>query len=146
VIVYSDLASYLQNTRSVQKLTQRVTIMTVTAKSLIGSVNDIKVPAVPPGGEGSATGEEVEITVVFTTPVILPGGHYFLRSDVLLANGDFLYLSAPRPIVPPGNPFIGDLQAWIRNSNLAPDWLTHWYGHCWRRHTADIQYYAFPGR
>jgi len=86
-------------------------------------VNDIKVPAVPPGGEGSATGEEVEITIVFTTPVILPAGHYFFRPEVLLANGDFLYLSAPRPIVPPGNPFLGDLQAWIRNSNLAPDWL-----------------------
>jgi hypothetical protein len=25
--------------------------------------------------------------------------------------------------VSPGNPFVGDLQAWIRNSNLSPDWL-----------------------
>src|SRR5262249_48144850 len=33
------------------------------------------------------------------------------------------YLSAPRPIVPPGISFVGDLQAWIRNSALAPDWL-----------------------
>ena len=23
----------------------------------------------------------------------------------------------------PGTPFLGDLQAWIRNSDLAPDWL-----------------------
>ena len=37
--------------------------------------------------------------------------------------GDFLYLSAPKPIVAPGTPFTGDLQAWIRNSDLAPDWL-----------------------
>jgi hypothetical protein len=37
-----------------------------------------------------------------------------------VTGGDFLYLSAPRPTVPP---FAGDLQAWIRNSNLAPDWL-----------------------
>jgi len=86
-------------------------------------VNDINLPSVPPGGEGSATGEEVEITIEFTSPVILPAGHYFFRPEVLLANGDFLYLSAPRPIVPPGDPFLGDLQAWIRNSNLAPDWL-----------------------
>src|SRR5262249_32586529 len=35
----------------------------------------------------------------------------------------FLYLSAPKPIVAPGTPFTGDLQAWIRNSDLAPDWL-----------------------
>jgi hypothetical protein len=35
-------------------------------------------------------------------------------------------LSAPRPIVPPGTAFpVGftDLQSWIRNENLAPDWL-----------------------
>ena len=74
-------------------------------------------------GEGPATGEEVEITITFTSPIILPQGHYFFRPEVLLPDGDFLYLSAPRPIVPPGNPFVGDLQAWIRNSNLAPDWL-----------------------
>ena len=40
-----------------------------------------------------------------------------------MAGGDFLYLSAPRPIVAPGTPFMGDLQAWIRNSDLEPDWL-----------------------
>ena len=34
--------------------------------------------------------------------------------------GDFLYLSAPRS---PGVPFVGDLQAWIHSSHLAPDWL-----------------------
>ena len=86
-------------------------------------VNDIKLPTVAPGGEGPAIGEEVEIAIVFRTPIILPAGHYFFRPEVLLTDGDFLYLSAPRPIVPPGDPFVGDLQAWIRNSNLAPDWL-----------------------
>jgi hypothetical protein len=74
-------------------------------------------------GEGPATGEEVEITVTFTTPIIVPAGHYFFRPEVLLSSGDFLYLSANRPIVPPGTPFVGDLQAWIRNANLSPDWL-----------------------
>jgi hypothetical protein len=41
-------------------------------------------------------------------------------------DGDFLYLSAPKPIMAPGTPFpplTTDLQAWIRNSTLAPDWL-----------------------
>ena len=51
-------------------------------------------------GEGPVTGEEVEITITFTSPIVLPAGHYFFRPEVLLANGDFLYLSAPRPIVP----------------------------------------------
>jgi hypothetical protein len=74
-------------------------------------------------GEGPATGDEVNITVRFTHPILLPPGHYFFRPDVLVTGGDFLYMSAPRPIASPGTPFIGDLQAWIRNSRLAPDWV-----------------------
>jgi len=81
-------------------------------------VNDLKVATAPPGGEGSTAGEEVEITITFTSPIILPAGHYFFRPEVLLTSGDFLYLSAPKVIPAPK-----DLQAWIRNSNLAPDWL-----------------------
>jgi len=77
-------------------------------------------------GEGPQSGEEVAITINFTTPIILPAGHYFFRPEVLVNGGDFLYLSAPRPIVPPGTPFpagVTDLQAWIRNAILNPDWL-----------------------
>lgn len=75
-------------------------------------------------GEGPATGEEVEIAITFTNPILLPAGHYFFRPEVLVtAGGDFLFLSAPRPIVSPGTAIAGDLQAWIRNSDLAPDWL-----------------------
>jgi hypothetical protein len=82
-------------------------------------VNGIRVNA----GEPGMTGEEVEITITFTSPIILPAGNYFFRPEVLVTGADFLYLSAPRPIVPPGNAFLGDRQAWIRNSNLSPDWL-----------------------
>jgi hypothetical protein len=84
-------------------------------------INNIKVN----GGEPGMTGEEVEITITFTSPIILPAGNYFFRPEVLVtdANTNFLFLSAPRPIVPHGNAFLGDKQAWIRNSNLAPDWL-----------------------
>jgi hypothetical protein len=81
-------------------------------------VNNLKVATAPPGGEGSTVGEQVEITITFTSPIILPAGHYFFRPEVLLTSGDFLYLSAPKVIPAPK-----DLQAWIRNSNLAPDWL-----------------------
>ncbi|HEY8005848.1 MAG TPA: hypothetical protein VIE66_03360 [Methylocella sp.] len=75
------------------------------------------------GGEGPATGEEVEIDITFTPPIFLPTEHYFFRPEAQVTGGNFLYLSAPDPIVPPGTPFMPDLQAWIRNSNLAPDWL-----------------------
>jgi hypothetical protein len=74
-------------------------------------------------GEGSATGDVVEITIAFNPPILLPADHYFFRPEVQVADGEFLYLSAPRPIVAPGTPFTGDLQAWIRSSDLAPDWL-----------------------
>jgi len=74
-------------------------------------------------GEPAAIGEEVEIAITFTSPIVLPTGHYFFRPEVLVTGGDFLYLSAPRPIVAPGKAIAGDLQAWIRNSDLKPDWL-----------------------
>ncbi len=74
-------------------------------------------------GEGAVTGAEVLITVNFNPPIALPADHYFFRPEVLLNSGDFLWLSAPRPIVAPGTLFAPDLQSWIRNDALAPDWL-----------------------
>jgi len=74
-------------------------------------------------GEGPASGEVVQITITFTPPIVLPADHYFFRPEVQVADGDFLFLSAPKPIAAPGTPFTGDLQAWIRNSDLKPDWL-----------------------
>lgn len=91
------------------------------ANSVVNGIN--KLPNTATKGEGPKSGEEVEITINFTTPIILPAGHYFFRPEVLVTTGDFLYISAPRPIVPPGTPVAGDLQAWIRNSNIAPDWV-----------------------
>ena len=72
------------------------------------------------------TGQQVSFNVVFTTPFTLPADHYFVVPQVQLSSGDFFWLSAPRPIVPPGTPFppgVTDLQSWIRNSDLDPDWL-----------------------
>jgi hypothetical protein len=78
------------------------------------------------GGDGTATGEEVQIAITFTPPVVLPApppplNHYFFRPEAQVTGGNFLYLSAPRSLNPPL--FAGDLQAWIRNTNLKPDWL-----------------------
>ncbi len=59
------------------------------------------------------------------------GDHDFFRPEVGLSSGNFLWLSAPKPIVSPGTPFqfpggtATDLQTWIRNDGagaLAPDW------------------------
>jgi hypothetical protein len=77
-------------------------------------------------GDGPATGGEVQIAITFTPPIILsapppPLNHYFFRPEAQVTSGNFLYLSAPRPLNPPL--FAGDLQAWIRNTNLNPDWL-----------------------
>ncbi len=91
------------------------------ANSVVNGIHPL--PNVFTGGEGPATGEEVRINVSFTTPVTLAADHYFFRPEVLLSSGEFLWLSAPKPIVPPGTPFTPDLQAWIRNDDLAPDWL-----------------------
>jgi hypothetical protein len=75
------------------------------------------------GGEGSMTGQEVLITVMFNPAIALPAGEYFFRPEVGLSSGNFLWLSAPKPIVAPGTPFATDRQSWIRNASLAPDWL-----------------------
>ncbi len=78
------------------------------------------------GGEGPVTGQEVAFNVVFGTPVPLASGHYFFVPQVRLSAGDFFWLSAARPIVPPGTPFPSgatDVQSWTRNAALDPDWL-----------------------
>jgi len=74
-------------------------------------------------GEGPVTGTEVFIDVTFTTPFDLPADHLFFVPQVQVNGAEFMWLSSVRPIVSPGIPFAPDLQAWIRNENLDPDWL-----------------------
>jgi hypothetical protein len=107
----------------------RVLSTSFTAQASVSSADKIGVNS---KGNGSVTGEEVEFDVTFQTPFDLPAGHYFFvpqvgLSDKAPAGSDFLWLSAPKPIVPPGTAFPAgatDLQSWMRDDpTLAPDWL-----------------------
>lgn len=92
------------------------------ANSVLNGIN--KFPNQFTGGEGAVTGQEVMFSFSIN-PDTLADGHYFFVPQVELSTGDFLWLSAPKPIVPPGTPFppgVTDLQTWIRNSDLDPDW------------------------
>jgi hypothetical protein len=85
-------------------------------------------PSQTTNGEGPVTGREERFSVTLLNPIVLPAGHYFFVPQVQLSgtSPQFFWLSAPRPIVAPGTPFPpgqNDLQAWIRNSALDPDWL-----------------------
>jgi hypothetical protein len=108
------------------QLSFTTTLLNPTFHALNSVVNGINpIPNQFTGGEGPVTGEEVQFNVTFTTPFTVGPDHIFFRPEVGLTSGDFLWLSAPRPIVPPGTPFTPDLQTWIRTDGrgaLAPDW------------------------
>jgi len=108
-------------TRAKTEGTLTISTRVLNASFLVGAtvLNGISVGA---GSAGQFTGEEVEITITFTNPIVLPSGQYFFRPEVLLSSDDFRYLSGPRPI-PAGSTLTPDRQAWIRNQTLAPDWL-----------------------
>jgi hypothetical protein len=94
------------------------------ANSVIGGINGI--PNQFTGGNGPQTGEEVQFNITFTTPFFVGAtDHDFFRPEVGVTGANFLWLSAPKPIVAPGTPFSADLQTWIRTDGtggLAPDW------------------------
>lgn len=93
----------------------------VVLNSVIDGLNPL--PNSRTGGEGAVAGTEFLFSVDFLTPFVLPAAHYFFVPQVALSNGTFLWLSAARPIEAPGTLFTPDLQAWMRSSELAPDWL-----------------------
>jgi hypothetical protein len=92
------------------------------ANSVLNGINPS--PGQTTQGEGSVTGEEVTFNVTLNTPFVLPPDHYFFVPQVQLTSGNFFWLSAARPISGTGTtPINPDLQSWIRNEALAPDWL-----------------------
>lgn len=92
----------------------------MAANSVLNGIN--KFPNQTTTGEGPVTGTEVLFTVSFKTPFQLPADHYFFVPQVQVTGGEFYWLSSPRPI-PNSFAFNPDLQSWIRNDALDPDWL-----------------------
>jgi hypothetical protein len=96
------------------------------ANSVLNGIH--AVPNQTTGGEGPVTGQEVQFTCEIANPIVFPSDHYFFVPQVgVSGSGEFFWLSASRPISGAGTtPFpagFTDLQTWIRNSNLDPDWL-----------------------
>ena len=92
-----------------------------TANSVANTITPIPVST---GGEGGKNGQEVRFDFTASN-LILPADHYFFVPQVELSNGTFLWLSAPKPA---GGEFGStaispDLQAWVRNKTLEPNWL-----------------------
>jgi hypothetical protein len=87
--------------------------------SVIDGINPL--PYQNTGGDGPVSGELAQFLVLFVDEFVLPADHYFIvpQVEILNGKGEFLWLSAPHN--PPQ--FAGDLQQWVRNANLDPDWL-----------------------
>ena len=113
---------------SLDESLEQLVISTTTLNSTFSVGNSVvngihPMPGQLTGGEGPVSGEEVQFSFTLSSVLDLPADHYFFVPQVQLTNGTFLWLSAARPIVVPGTPFQPDLQSWIRNEDLAPDWL-----------------------
>jgi len=83
------------------QLTFTTTVLNPTFHAFNSVVNGINpLPNQFTGGEGPVTGQEVQFNVHFTTPFSLNAhDHIFFRPEVDLGSaGNFLWLSAPKPI------------------------------------------------
>jgi hypothetical protein len=122
----SDVALASRDSSSGSLSFQTQALGSFTANNSVQPGGIHPVPGQTTGGNGSVTGSEVTFSVTFTTPFDLPADHYFFVPQVAVTGGEFLWLSAARPIVPPGTPFAAgftDLQSWTRDQMLDPDWL-----------------------
>jgi PEP-CTERM motif len=108
----------------ISALTTTLLNPTFTASNSVQAGGIHPSPGQTTGGNGPVTGQEIRFDVTFSSPLLLPADHYFFVPQVDVAGTDhFYWLSALRPIVAPGTPFSPDLQAWIRDGLLDPDWL-----------------------
>ncbi len=119
----SDVA-FAERSASGNTLAFTTSVLSSSFSALNSVLNGIHpIPGFHTGGDGSVTGEEFRFDLRFLTPLSLPSDHYFFVPQVQLTNGDFFWLSAPKPIGADGTPFMPDLQTWIRNEDLDPNWL-----------------------
>jgi hypothetical protein len=102
------------------ELTYTTTVLNPNYTAANSVINTLRLNG---GSSGPVTGLEVLFTVNFSSPFDLDPDHYFFVPQVALGSGEFFWLSSIRPIVPPGTSFTPDLQAWMRNADLDPDWL-----------------------
>jgi hypothetical protein len=109
---------------SVGTLAGTLTFSTTVLSPVFAAANSVliginKFPNQTTGGEGPVTGQEVQFSFSVTGLLDLPAGHYFFVPQVDVTGGEFYWLSTQHTVPL----FTGDLQEWIRNENLAPDWL-----------------------
>jgi hypothetical protein len=117
----SDVAFQVRDSSGAElSFTTTIVNPTFTALNSVQPGGIHPMPGQTTGGNGSVTGQEVLFDVTFATPFNLPPDHYFFVPQVEVTNGEFLWLSGPRPTVPP---FAPDLQSWTRDASLDPDWL-----------------------
>ena len=112
--------------RSANSVSRRTSSVRISRRPIRSSMELTPLPNQFTGGEGAVTGTEVQFNITFSTPFVLGPDHVFFRPEVDLGTaGNFLWLSAPKPIVAPGTPFVSDLQSWIRTDGpgaLRTDW------------------------
>ncbi|PKD38581.1 PEP-CTERM sorting domain-containing protein [Methylomonas sp. Kb3] len=119
----SDVA-FLGRESADNSLSYSVTLLNSNALAGNSVINGIHpLPNQTTGGEGAVSGQEVRFDINFNDAISLAADHYFFVPQVELKNGNFLWLSAAKPIVGGSGPFTPDLQSWIRDGNLDPDWL-----------------------
>jgi len=121
----SDVAFASRESGSGLKFNSSIVGTTFTANNSVQPGGIHPMPGQTTGGNGAVTGQEVHFVIDFTNPLNLPPGHYFFVPQVELTgtDGNFLWLSATRPLVPPSTVFAPDLQSWTRDGGIDPDWL-----------------------
>lgn len=123
-----DFASFSQSENGFASVNAVVLQNDYVVANSIGSDGINPIPNQTTGGDGPLSGTMLAIEFVFDQALLLEAGQYFFvpRVEFGAGNGDtpeFYWLSSAKPIDASGTPFDGDLQTWIRDEDLQPDWL-----------------------
>jgi hypothetical protein len=118
----SDVAFAERDTTSSNLAFSTTDLGSFTASNSIQPGGIHPAPTFHTGGDGAIKGEEVKFDVTFTAPLTLAVDHYFFvpQVEVTHADGNFFWLSAPKPITGGAGPFLRDLQSWTRDEVSTP--------------------------